>query len=158
MNTGESIVLANGITVAASSAWGAWGYNGGNSSMAGNYGVVLDTNIGIEEGNPASATITLSGLTNGTQYQIQFFADSTGSNSQTISGSDPMNSLNGQFVTGTFTADATSQVLNVSYTTGNFGVANALTIGEAVPEPSAALLGGLGMLGPAAPPAELMMS
>ena len=32
-----------------------------------------------------------------------------------------MNSLNGQFVTGTFTADATSQVLNVSYTTGISG-------------------------------------
>jgi hypothetical protein len=138
-----SSALTNGITVATSSAWELWGYNGGNSSMTGNYGVVLDTNLGIE--TATSATITLSGLTNGTQYQIQFFADSTGSNSQTISGSATMNSLSGQFVVGTFTADATSQELTMTRNT-DFGVANALTVGV-IPEPSAALLGGLGLLG-----------
>ena len=59
-----------------------------NSAVTGNFGIVLDSNIGIEGGLP-SATITLSGLSIGTQYQLQFFADSTGNNSQTISGSDP---------------------------------------------------------------------
>ncbi len=127
--SGQSVELSNGITVAADSTWGNWGNNVNNSAVTGNFGIVLDSNIGIEEGSPTSATITLSGLTNGTQYKIQFFADSTGNNSQTISGSDPMNTLTGKFVTGTFTADADPQVLDVSYTTGNFGVANALTIG-----------------------------
>jgi MYXO-CTERM domain-containing protein len=56
-----------------------------------------------------------------------------------------MNTLSGQFVTGTFTADATSQVLTMTSTT-DFGVAKALTVGT-MPEPSAALLGGLGLLG-----------
>jgi hypothetical protein len=56
-----------------------------------------------------------------------------------------MNSLSGQFVVGTFTADATSQELTMTRNT-DFGVANALTVGV-IPEPSAALLGGLGLLG-----------
>jgi hypothetical protein len=122
----SSSALTNGITVGTSSAWELWGYNSGNSNMAGNYGVVLDTNLGIE--GPTSATITLSGLNIGTQYRIQFFADSTGSNSQTILGSAAMNTLGGQHVTGTFTADALSQVLTMTRNT-DFGVANALTIG-----------------------------
>jgi hypothetical protein len=126
VGSNASAALTNGITVTTSSAWELWGYNSGNSSMAGNYGVVLDTNLGIE--TATSATITLSGLTIGTQYQFQFFADSTGSNSQTISGSAAMNTLGGQFVTGTFTADATSQALTMTRNT-DFGVANALTIG-----------------------------
>jgi hypothetical protein len=128
LRSGQSATLSNGITVAAASTWGNWG-TGGNTAVTGNFGFVLSSNLGLEVTPPASATITLSGLTNGTQYQIQFFADSTGNNSQTISGSGSMNSLNGQFVTGTFTADATFQVLDVSYTTGDFCVANALTIG-----------------------------
>jgi hypothetical protein len=70
----------------------------------------------------------LSGLTIGTQYRIQFFADSTGNNTQTISGGGTMNTLTGQFITGTFTANVTSQVLNVTRET-DFAVANALTIG-----------------------------
>ena len=115
--------------------------------MGGTFEQVLDRNLGMEEGNPYSSTITLSGLTNGTQYQIQFFADSTGSNTQTISGSGSMNSLTGKYVTGTFTADATSQVLTVAYTgSTNFAVANALTVGV-VPEPATLALLGLGGLG-----------
>jgi hypothetical protein len=147
LRSGQSATLSNGITVAADSTWVNWGFSGGNSAITGNFGIVLDSNLGIETGAPVSpsATITLSGLINGTQYQIQFFADSTGSNSQTISGSDAMNTLNGQFVTGTFTADAASQVLTMTRTT-DFGVANALTLGT-IPEPSAALLGGFGLVG-----------
>jgi hypothetical protein len=129
LRSGDSVELSNGITVAAESAWGNWGTNGAISSVGGTFEQVLDRNIGIETPSPTSATITLSGLTNGTQYQIQFFADSTGSNTQTISdGSGPMNSPSGQFVTGTFTANGTSQVLTVAWSV-EFAVANALTIG-----------------------------
>jgi hypothetical protein len=55
--------------------------------------------------------------------------------------------------TGTFIADAVSQSFtqavfaNTSYTTNKGQTLNALTLYQtAVPEPSAALLGGLGML------------
>jgi hypothetical protein len=130
LRSGQNATLSNNINVAAASAWGNWGNAAGNSAVTGNFGIVLDSNIGIE---PAvtTANITLSGLTIGTQYQIQFFADSTGNNTQAVSGSAGMNSIAGRFVTGTFTADATSQVLTVSYTTGDFAVVNALTIGVA---------------------------
>ncbi|MCF7676221.1 MAG: hypothetical protein K9N23_05155 [Akkermansiaceae bacterium] len=129
--SGQSAALSNGITVAASSDWVNWGPAGGNSSIPGNFGIVLDSNLGMEVGAPVATTVdfTLSGLAIGTQYRVQFFADSTGSNAQSVSGSGSMNSLNGQFVTGTFTADAVSQVLSVTYTGGDFAVANALTIG-----------------------------
>ena len=128
LRSGQNATLSNGITVAADSTWGNWGNNAANSAITGNFGVVLDSNLGIEAGGPTSASITLSSLTIGTQYQIQFFADSTGTNTQTISGCGNMDSKNGQFVTGTFTADATSQVLTMTRNT-DFGVANALTIG-----------------------------
>ena len=128
--SGQNVTLSNGINVAADSTWGNWGANANNSAVTGNFGTVLDSNLGIETGVPVSplATITLSNLTIGAQYRFQFFADSTGSNSQTISGSAAINSQNGQFVTGTFTADATSRVLTVTRST-DFAVANALTIG-----------------------------
>jgi hypothetical protein len=146
LNSGQSAALSNGITVAADSEWINFGTNGGITGIGGNFGAILKRNIGVEPpDSAATATITLSGLTFGTQYQIQFFADSTGTNGQVISGSATMNSLPGQFVVGTFTADGTSQVLSVTATSGGFGVANALTIGV-IPEPSAALLGGLGLL------------
>jgi Family of unknown function (DUF6288)/Carbohydrate esterase, sialic acid-specific acetylesterase/Bacterial Ig domain len=130
LRSGQNVTLSNGINVAASADWGNWGFAAGNSTVAGNFGTVLDSNLGIETGAPASpsATFTLSGLTIGTQYQVQFFADSTGSNSQTITDGGTMNSLSGQFVTGTFTADATTRVLTVTRNT-DFAVANALTIG-----------------------------
>jgi Bacterial Ig-like domain len=134
LNSGQNVTLSNGITVAADSTWVNWGFANVNSAISGNFGSVLDSNLGIETGAPVatSATITLSGLTIGTRYQIQFFADSTGSNSQTISGSGTLNSLSGQFVTGTFTADATSEVLTIARNT-EFAVANALTIGTLAP-------------------------
>jgi Family of unknown function (DUF6288)/PA14 domain/Bacterial Ig domain len=131
LSSGQNVTLSNGINVAASADWGNWGFSSSNSAVTGNFGTVLDSNLGIETDAPASpsATITLSGLTIGTQYQIQFFADSTGSNSQTISDGGTINSLDGQFVTGTFTADATTRVLTVTRNT-DFAVANAITIAK----------------------------
>jgi hypothetical protein len=151
MNSGQNATLSNGINVAAGSEWGNWGVNGSNSSLAAPFGTVLDTNLGDEDA-PLSATITLSNLVEGTQYRIQFFAAATASRIQTISGSGDINTdmgANGQFVTGTFTADPGGvQVLTVTGSV-EFFVANALTVGTltAIPEPGAALLGGLGLLG-----------
>lgn len=133
LNSNQNVTLSNGINVAAGSAWVNWGNNGGNSNMSGTWGVVLDTNLGMEPGDPTSATITLSNLVVGTQYRIQFFASATASNTETIAGSGTLNAKNGgygQFVTGTFTADATSQALTVTRTTNGFAVANALTVGD----------------------------
>ena len=145
LRSGENATLSNGITVAAAASWENWGFQGAVSSIGGTFETVLDSNLG-DETNPLTSTITLSDLTVGTLYQIQFFADSTGNNGQTIEGSSTMNSRTGQFVTGTFTADATSQMLTVTSTSGGFAVANALTVGQSIPEPSAAALLGLGGL------------
>ncbi len=154
LQSGQSETLSNGITVSADSIWANWGPNDENSDLAGAFGTVLDSNLGLENQDTLSATITLSDLDIGTEYRIQFFAGATDDVPMAISGSGDLNpdtGTNGQFVTGTFTADATSQVLTVIGTgTGaetDFIVANALTIGEVIPEPSAALLSGLGLLG-----------
>ncbi len=152
LQSGQSETLSNGIAVSADSMWVNWGPNADNSDLAGAFGTVLDSNLGIEE-DPLSATITLSDLDIGTEYRIQFFAAATATVKMAISGSGDLNTdtgTNGQFVTGTFTADATSQVLTVIGTdtiSSGFIVANALTVGEVIPEPSAALLSGLGLLG-----------
>lgn len=128
LNSGQNVTLSNGITVAAEASWENWGLQTAVSGVGGTFETVLDSNLG-DETAPLASIINLSNLTSDTQYRIQFFADSTGNNSQTISGSSAMNSKNGQFVTGTFTADATSQALNVSVISGGFMVANALTVG-----------------------------
>jgi Family of unknown function (DUF6288)/PA14 domain/Bacterial Ig domain len=135
LGSGQNVTLSNGINVAVDSTWVNWGLYPANSVVTGNFGTVLDSNLGIEIGTPVSpsATFTLSGLTIGSHYQIQLFADSTGSNSQTLSGSAAINSLNGECVTGTFTADATTRVFAVTRNT-DFAVINALTIAKVSPK------------------------
>jgi hypothetical protein len=73
LHSGQSALLSNGITVAAENTWGNFGNAAGNSNITGNFGVVLDHDPSIEDGNPLNADISLSGLKPGTQYQIQFF-------------------------------------------------------------------------------------
>ncbi len=143
LHSGQSAVLSNGISVAAENTWGNFGNATGNSNIAGNFGVVLDRNLGIEDGSPLDADITLSGLTPGTQYQIQFFTSdlraATNALTQTIEGASgavsatmtPDNGTNGTYIIGTFTADTASQGLTVRGTGGaNVALANALTIGK----------------------------
>jgi hypothetical protein len=103
-------------------------------------------------------TLTLSGLSPGAPYQFQWWTDDsrpfatgpiTATTGLTSVSLDP-NTTDaaggvGQFVTGTFTADAPTQVITFS-TTGNGNVQNAFQL-RMIPEPStAALLAGFAAL------------
>jgi hypothetical protein len=117
----------------------------------------------------AVGTVNLTGLTSGYTYRIQaLLVDGRPTDGvQTITGRtawfDGINQGvyangisgvtwgNGILATGTFVADATTQsfTINTKSPSGNNtgGQLNALTLYQtAVPEPSAALLGGLGLL------------
>jgi PEP-CTERM motif len=146
----SSANIGGGITVATSSM----NYTNNTGSIsnvpAGNFGTIMDSHTGTFGG---VGTITLSGLVDGTQYQIQFFASTNDTNAlaaQTITGGAGTSGAfgnhaagSGKTLLGTFTASGTTQVLTIQ---NGEVAANALTIGV-IPEPSAALLGGLGMLG-----------
>jgi hypothetical protein len=115
-------------------------------------------------GGPGTATITLSGLTVNQQYELQFWvADyrqwpssnynrsltlTAGNTSgaltylQVVSGVN-QGSISGSYILGTFTADNSLQSITIN--SGDSVQLNALQL-RAIPEPSAALLGGLGML------------
>ena len=106
-------------------------------------------------------TVTLTGLTDGQEYLVQFWAADfrqyTSDRSISIDGSPELEFLGGNgsstssgrgnFITGTFTADATSQVFPVAVAgADNVAMFNAFQL-RAVPEPSVAILSGLGLLG-----------
>ena len=100
---------------------------------------------------PGSSTVTVSGLTNGQEYSIQFWANDSRaaiSATQTVDGNTlDVNTTNadggvGQWISGTFTADGTSQNFNVSSGSNNYY--SAIQV-RAVPEPSS--LAGLGVIG-----------
>jgi hypothetical protein len=109
--------------------------------------------------NNGSASFTISGLTSGKEYTIQLFvADYRNEalqwgqpydRNQTITSGNTSGALNflnnptgpASFVVGKFTADATSQVFNIA--ANQSAQINAISI---VPEPTAAMLGGLGFL------------
>jgi hypothetical protein len=113
-------------------------------------------------------TMTLTGLTLNQEYLVQFWvadfreytndrAATIGSAGTTINtspllsylGGDGTNSDSGRgvFITGTFTADGTTQAFPINVA----GVDNTASINafqlRAIPEPTAALLGSLGLLG-----------
>lgn len=107
---------------------------------------------------PTSSTITFSNLTMGQKYLLQFWvADNRFPSSNlnrtltlTADGDTASPSLSfafasipGQSIIGTFTASATTQ--NFTVNSDQDAVWNAMQL-RAIPEPSAALLGGLGML------------
>ena len=150
----------DGITV-GNSGFAFPSAGGSNSNVVSAVGgpptwaAVLDQAIGDDDN---SATINLSsGLTIGKLYTVQFFSSTpdTNINSTTRITSGGVQSaqfdLDGVHTSGltryniaTFTADDTSQSFAI---TGAEPTFSALVIGTAVPEPGAALLGGLGMLG-----------
>ena len=136
--------------------------------------VVGSGTVGTEDGHPVSGslstayanilkgawynaggkTITLNNLTITQQYQVQIWvADGRYNPDQftTITGGPSLqvdsvvgnpNTGFGQFAIGTFTADGTTQTIGID---SGSDIVNAVSV-RAIPEPSAALLGGLGML------------
>ncbi len=151
--------VAGGITV-ANSGFDFQSTGASNSNVVSAVGspqtwaTTLDRVIG-DSGVGAVATITLSGLTAGNEYYVQFFSSAPDanilSNSVISSGgaSSPAFGAHAsggtKSIIGTFTADGTSQAFTVAGTEPTYG---ALVIGvKPVPEPSTALLGGLALLG-----------
>jgi hypothetical protein len=116
-------------------------------------------------GGAGTATFTLNGLTVGQQYELQFwvadyrqFPPNTYARSLTLTAGNTsgaltylqtdgsglnLGSISGSYILGTFTADNSLQTITI--TAGDSVQLNALQL-RAIPEPSAALLGGLGML------------
>jgi hypothetical protein len=145
---------AAGITVGTSGF--AFQSTGNNSNVVSAVGspqtwtTVLDRVIGDFDN---SATIALTGLTAGSGYYVQFFSSAPDANILSDSkitsggGDSPFfgSHANGgtKYIIATFTADGTSQSFAV---TGTEPTYSALVIGS-VPEPGAALLGGLGLFG-----------
>ena len=147
---------AAGITV-ASSGFSFGSTNSGNSDVVSNvgspqtWGTVLDRVIGTA----TPATISLSGLTAGDDYYVQFFSSAPDPNILSDSkitsggGDSPFFGTHAaggtKYLIGTFTADATSQAFAVS---GEEPTYSALVIGvQPVPEPATVALAGLGLLG-----------
>lgn len=121
---------------------------------------------GAYGGNGNAGTVNLNGLTVGATYRIQALVydgrGDTGIPGRTVTfdstnlgqyafGVSGVTWGNGLLATGTFVADATSQgFTNEAFTSGGAsrgGMLNALTVYQtAVPETSAVMLGGIGML------------
>lgn len=116
-------------------------------------------------GDTSPAAFTLSGLTVGQEYELQVwvadyrqFPPNTYNRSQTLTAGNTSGSLtylqtngsgislgavSGSYIIGTFTADTSTQSITLNANSST--QLNALQL-RAIPEPSAALLGGLGLL------------
>jgi hypothetical protein len=160
------VVTVNGVAFSpAAGNYTSTGFNGGyndylpmsfigaNDTEGQNYATLLDT---AHYTSPnAASSFTFSNLTIGQNYLLQFwvadYRNSPEDRQLTLTAgntSGVLHHLNntgiqGMYVIGTFTADGLSQTVNVSDT--NEAQINAVQL-RAIPEPSAALLGGIGML------------
>ncbi len=148
--------VAGGITV-ANSGFAFQSTIASNSNVVSTVGspqtwaTVLDRVIGDDNN---AATITLSGLTVGDEYYVQFFSSAPDANilsNSVITSGSPSPAFGAhasggtKSIIATFTADGTSQAFTVAGTEPTY---SALVIGvKPVPEPSTALLGGLALLG-----------
>jgi hypothetical protein len=143
----------NGVSLSTVGLAGANGFTGGSLNT---YERLLD---GGWYGN-GTATINLSGLTEGQEYQLQFWvADFRAPNdpvrSETLTAGNTSGTLtflnaaagNATYIIGTFTAGTggTQTITMTGTDSGQNVQVNAFQL-RAIPEPSAALLGGLGML------------
>ena len=133
------------------------------SGLSSSYQSLLGS--GAYADNPATITVTLGGLTNGQQYQLQWWTNNS-SNILSIFGETftnttatainsvtlDANSTNtvggvGQYAIGTFTAAGPTQTFQLSETSGGFNpLINALQV-RAVPEPALTLLGTAAAMG-----------
>lgn len=123
-------------------------------SLSADYQGLLQSGVSTFIFPTLTMTLTLGGLTDGQNYMVEFWSNGSGSFTGTQGGTIfsagnavtlDRNSLDanggvGQWVTGTFTADASTQVIIIqSSTSSEFPVINAMQV-RAVPEPSSALL------------------
>lgn len=171
-NAGSQVV--NGVTFSAAAATaGTSSYTGftlstidavagtqpgsGPSGVTGSYATILDQMAENFIGG-TTLTLTLTGLTLNQEYQLQFWAAdyrtqygdlgrsetlTAGNTSGSLSFLRNGGSASGSYILGTFTADGTTQAITVNGT--GDAIVNAFQV-RAIPEPGAALLGGLGML------------
>jgi hypothetical protein len=159
-------VTVNGVTFSSAAGnYSSTGFNNGhndylpmtfigsNDTEGQNYATLLDAAHYMSPNGTAS--FTFSGLTVGQNYLLQFwvadYRNSSEDRQLTLTAgnsSGVLHHLNntgvqGSFVIGTFTADALSQTVTVTDT--HEPQINAVQL-RAIPEPSATLLGGLGLL------------
>jgi hypothetical protein len=145
--------FTGGITV-GDNGWGyaTWPNYAAAAPLSANYKLLLN---GASE---QITTLTLSNLTINQQYLIQIWAadyrDGIPSRQQTITGGSNTSGVlswgnngspGGSFVIGTFTANSTTQLFTFATANATGTNINAMQL-RAIPEPSAALLGSLGML------------
>jgi hypothetical protein len=151
---GVNIDVSNGGGTATGTGNNSFYTNGGAGANSGNanFNTVLDG--AAFDGNPN--VVTISGLTNGTQYNVQIFVADTRAccNGRTVSFTNTNGTGTSAVATegtpsyfiGTFTADATQQAFQSSTGSNNI---NALVV-RAVPEPMSIGLfavGAMGLLG-----------
>ncbi len=115
----------------------------GSGGTTSTYSTILSGLLYVKD---VSATVTLSGLTAGHVYQVQYWAHQpgapngavlSGSPSVTLLGDQPGTSTAGQYAVGTFTASDTS--LQFTYSpVPTYAIIDAITLFDitAVPEPS----------------------
>lgn len=100
-----------------------------------------------------NGTVTLTGLTAGHTYQVQawtYFGGGSGFGTTIYDSSPSLDSNTGQFVVGTLTlASGNSATFNYNTGSGNYAMIDAVSIRDvtSAPEPSEALLMGVGLLG-----------
>ena len=111
---------------------------------------------------PDTGTLTLNGLTPTQQYMVQIWSNDgrvgslnqlvtfTAGNAVSLNRNTTGGGGLGQWVIGTFTADAITQDITVSNSLSQGLAINGLQVRTTIPEPSATLLGSLGMFAPCA--------
>lgn len=145
-------------------------YNGFGSSTAPysnlstNYKNLLGSAVYRETGTTSNLLLTINGLTIGQNYRVQFWSNDARGSTRTTTFSAvtgvtlDQNSLDadggpGQFVTGFFTANATTQDVLLTTTAGSTSLVSAYSLSavSAIPEPStyAALAGAIVLVGTA---------
>lgn len=148
--------------VTGNGSWGnaAFGAYGTPSALASTvYGSALNDGI-YTNGVGSTRSQTLTGLLVGQQYQIQIwfndvrahanpdsvtFGSGAGNPTVTLLSNDNSPSFS-QYAIGTFTANDTTQLLTFQETAGQGGATINMFQLRAIPEPSVAVLGGIGML------------
>jgi len=133
------------------------GYTGAGST---NFVSLINSGVAYNSGSTGTLTISAAALTAGDTYELQIFSDSndgtlnttsfTSNNTVGIQDNDGSFDGVGQFVTGTFVATGSNEVVSISSGV-NYSVVGSVSLVEeaaAVPEPStyALMLGGLALL------------